>query len=94
MEPTMYHVSSDCCCFLGLFDWLFFFVCFCWGSGSSLWLCLWPMWGIYISFNALNRCCSLCNNVEFEYIGICSMVQGTIQPVLRWYVVVAVPLQV
>ena len=40
---------SDCYCFLGTFDCLFFFVCFCWGSGSSVLLCLWPMWGIYIS---------------------------------------------
>ena len=43
------YTSSDCSCFLGPFDWLFFFVCFCWGSGSSVLLCLWPIWGIYIS---------------------------------------------
>ena len=47
MEPP--YTSSDCCCFLGPFAWLFFFVCFCWGFGSSVLFCLWPMWCIYIS---------------------------------------------
>ena len=66
MEPPC--TSSDCYCFLGLFGLLIFFVYFCWGSGSSVLLCLWPMWGTCI-FNALNRCCSSsCNKVGFGHM--------------------------